>query len=143
MVNSLAGRRMPTPLANYTFLRFRSPAPLADRWRSEVAAVFRDAPPPWVVLELPDLKEPDQFFCMNDIRPEEPVAALKEAVERSYVADRRVGHFVFFRKDDAPKGGAPSRPVGAMDSFRGEHGRSLDGAHGPTAAAGSQRRFER
>jgi Dolichyl-phosphate-mannose-protein mannosyltransferase len=100
MINSLADRRMPTPLANYAFLRFKKGGPLADRWSREVEAIFRDKPPRWIVLETLIPGEPGQFFCMSDIRPEEPIAVLKAAIDRDYVLDRGIGRFVFFRKAD-------------------------------------------
>ena len=101
MVNSLAGRRMPKRLANYAFLRFRSAGPLADRWSRDIEAIFREAPPRWIVLETIGSDDPDRFFYMQDIRPDEPAAALKAALDRDYILDRRIGRFAFFRKAGA------------------------------------------
>lgn len=98
MINSLAERAMPSRFSCYALLRFPKASPLGDRWREEVETVFRERAPAMVVLERLDNSEPETYFCMAEVRPHEPVSALKEALDRSYVRDRRIGRFVFFRR---------------------------------------------
>jgi hypothetical protein len=102
MINSLADRPLPTRLAKDIFLRSSRRSPLAERWRQEVEEVFRQRPPARIVLEQADPADPEGYVLMYGIRPDEPISALKEALERLYVPDRRIGRFAFFRRVTSP-----------------------------------------
>jgi hypothetical protein len=102
MINSLAERPLPTRFANYVLLRASRASPLAERWRQEVEAVFRQQPPALIVLERADPTDPEGYIYMYGIRPDEPLSALKEAVKQLYVPDRQIGRFAFFRRATNP-----------------------------------------
>jgi hypothetical protein len=112
MINSLAGRPMPARFANYALLRATRVSPLEERWRQEVETVFRDRPPAFIVLEQLKRADPEIFFNMHAIRPDEPISALKSALDRDYVLDRWIGRFAFFRRAARPDAAAK---VGARD----------------------------
>jgi hypothetical protein len=102
MINSLAERPLPTRFANFVLLRANRASPLEERWRQEVEAVFQQRPPALIVLEQADPANPESYIYMYGVRPDEPISALKEAIQRLYVPDRRIGRFVFFRKATSP-----------------------------------------
>jgi hypothetical protein len=101
MINSLADRSFPIRLVAPPLLRARQESPLADDWRHEIEAVFRDQPPEFIVLEVTDFTRPNVFFGFDKVQPYEPVSELREAMTRFYVPDRRIGRFAFFRKDQS------------------------------------------
>jgi hypothetical protein len=113
MINSLADRPIPTRYVNYTLLRCRKSSTLEKRWRSEVEAVFRDQPPVFIVLERGELAAPGEFFGMSSIRPEEPVSALKEALDRTYTSECQIGRFAFFRRVGSQHAHSEPRPAAA------------------------------
>jgi hypothetical protein len=102
MINSLAGRPLPTRLVRDVFLRSSRRSPLAERWRHEVEEIFRQRPPAFIVLEQANPADPQSYVLMFGIRPDEPISVLKDALERRYVPDRRIGRFAFFRRATGP-----------------------------------------
>jgi hypothetical protein len=110
MINTLSERSFPGRLICYALVRFNEPSPLGEGWRREVEAIFRERPPRFVVLEVISPSAPDVFFNMGDIRPHEPISAMKEALERDYVRDRQIGRFAFYRRDDSKALRTPSTP---------------------------------
>jgi len=101
MINSLAERRIPSPLANLWLLRCDRPSPLTDRWRHEAEETFRDNPPELIVLEAPNPSAPNKFINMDAIRPHEPIAPLADSLEHSYVEYGRIGRFAIFARRDS------------------------------------------
>jgi hypothetical protein len=102
MINSLAERPLPKRFANFVLFRANRASPLEERWRREVETVFQERPPALIVLEQGDPADPESYVYMYGIRPDEPISALKEAVQRLYVPDRRIGRFAFFRRATDP-----------------------------------------
>lgn len=81
-------------------VRFDKPSPLAEEWRREVEAVFRDRPPRFIILE--EKKTPTAvLFNMGNIQPYEPISVLKQALENDYIRDRQIGRFIFFARKGA------------------------------------------
>jgi hypothetical protein len=110
MINSLSERSFPGRFISYALVRFNEASPLGEGWRREVEAIFRERPPQFIVLEVISPSAPDVFFNMGDIRPHEPISAMKEALDRDYVRDRQVGRFAFYRRDDSKASRTPSTP---------------------------------
>jgi hypothetical protein len=98
MISSLADRAIPSPLVQPYFLRASKPTPFQDEWHRDVRRVFKDRPPEIVVLEEDPRGTVGIYQYMDAIRPDEPMAAFKDALDCLYVRDRRIGRFVCFRK---------------------------------------------
>ena len=106
MINSLADRSFPGRHISYAMVRFDKPSPLAEEWRREVEAVFRDRPPRFIILE--EKQTPTAvLFNMGNIQPHEPISVLKQALENDDIRDRQIGRFIFFARKGAT---TPSTP---------------------------------